>query len=89
MNAPWSMEVEYISLERKGTTGNYIIRDAGGEYIGKVLSHAAPVIAAAPELLVALEDLYRECLAAKNYQTYFPQMKQAAEALAKVKGERP
>lgn len=52
----WTAEVKYQSAERKMTTGESTIHDGAGEYIGSVLNEHAALVAAAPDLLAALEE---------------------------------
>ncbi len=33
MTTPWTMEPNYLSLERNATTGRYLIRNANGEFL--------------------------------------------------------
>ena len=52
-NAPWSLETEYISLERKGTTGNSIVRDSSGAFVCTVLTEQAEGIVACVNAVAA------------------------------------
>lgn len=50
----WTVETQYLSAERKATTGNCIIYGQGGEYIATVPAEFASVIVEAPAMVEAL-----------------------------------
>lgn len=52
----WTFETQYLSAERKATTGNCIIYGQGGEYIATVPAEVASVIVEAPAMVEALRD---------------------------------
>ena len=59
---PWREEEEYISAERKGKTGEYVIRGHMDVFVCKVRGEDdARLIAAAPELLRSLIFLLNCC----------------------------
>jgi len=36
---PYTLETQYVSAERKQKTGNLILRDEDGDYIGKIVGN--------------------------------------------------
>jgi hypothetical protein len=86
--APWTYAVQYLSAERKATTGYFIIDDANGDYIGKIEGEAlARIVTATPEMLAALEFIatdIQECVRARHVW-----LKKARAAIAKAEGGAP
>lgn len=56
---PWMAESEFLSAQRKATTGNAVVRDAQGQYIGTVKDVHAGRIVAAANLSAQLVDTLR------------------------------
>lgn len=50
----WTVETQYLSAQRKATTGNCIIYGQGGEYIATVPDKVAGLIVEAPAMVEAL-----------------------------------
>lgn len=53
----WTVETQYLSAERKATTGNCIIYGQGGEYIATVPDKVAGLIVEAPAMAQALRRI--------------------------------
>jgi hypothetical protein len=58
---PWTEETDYVSAERKQKSGTSTIRDARGRFICTAPADKGRLIAAAPDLLAALETAACPC----------------------------
>lgn len=94
---PWNYEREYVSAERKQTTGDFIIRDQEARYLCKIAgeANAAFLVRACNSFYGMLDALEMQQMAEYDREAsirkgYFDSAKELREcAIANAKGRAP